>query len=102
MALEIKGRVIEVLEVKSGSGANGDWTAQDFVIETDGQYPKKVCFTCFKKAVPTMGQVVNVHFDIESKEHNGRWFTSARVWKFDVEGSAPTAPTAPTTTEVPF
>lgn len=98
MAIEIKGRVIEVLEVKSGSGANGDWTSQDFVIETDGQYADKICFTCFKKAVPAVGQIVNVHFNPKSKEYNGRWFTNLNVWKFDVEGSAPTAaPIDPTT-----
>jgi len=27
--------------------------------------------------------VVNVSFDIESREYNGRWYTSIRAWKVD-------------------
>ena len=30
-----------------------------------------------------MGDVVRLSFDIESREYNGRWFTSIRGWKAD-------------------
>ena len=36
---------MHVLAVQTGEGKNGTWKKQDFVIETDGQYPKKVCLT---------------------------------------------------------
>ncbi|MEZ4905483.1 MAG: DUF3127 domain-containing protein [Spirosomataceae bacterium] len=39
--MEIKGRVIHLLALQTGEGKNGTWKKQDFVIETDGQYPKK-------------------------------------------------------------
>ena len=53
MSLEIKGRIIAVLEEKTGEGKNGKWQSQDAVIETDGQYPKKVCFNMFgDKIIP--------------------------------------------------
>lgn len=102
--MEIKGKVILVLEAKSGSNANGDWTSQDFVIETAGQYTKKVCLNCFKKPTPKVGENVNVFFDPESREYNSKWFTNLNVWKFEVEGqAAPTqAEPMPTTNEPPF
>lgn len=110
--MEIKGKVILVLEAKSGSNANGDWTSQDFVIETTGQYPKKVCLNCFKKPVPKIDENVTVQFEPESREYNGKWFTNLNVWKFDVEGqSAPTqaepmpttkSPTPTEGTDLPF
>ena len=97
--MEIKGKIIAVLEVKSGSSSSGEWTSQDAVLETFDQYPKKVCFNMWKdKIVPLqIGQEVNVSFDIESKEYNGRWFTNCRAWK--VEGQ--TAPVQTTTAPPP-
>lgn len=90
MSLEIKGRIIAVLEEKTGEGKNGKWQSQDAVIETDGQYPKKVCFNMFgDKIIPlSIGQEVNVSFEVESKEFNGRWFTNLRAWKVDVIGGS--------------
>ena len=90
MILEIKGRIIAVLEEKTGEGKNGKWQSQDAVIETDGQYPKKVCFNMFgDKIIPlSIGQEVNVFFFFFCKEFNGRWFTNLRAWKVDVIGGS--------------
>ena len=44
--------------------------------------------------------VVTVSFDIESREWNGRWFTSIRAWK--VEKDAPQQPAAPVSNMEPF
>ncbi len=44
MALEIKGKLIKKLQVQTGEGKNGTWKKSSFVIETGGDYPKKVCF----------------------------------------------------------
>jgi hypothetical protein len=103
--MEISGKVIAVCEKKSGTTANGEWTSQDFVIETDGQYPKKVCLNCYKKPTPNVGDTVKVFFDPESREYNGNWFTTLRVWKFEAEQSAPiqqTQSTVQPTDDVPF
>jgi hypothetical protein len=37
MALEISGKVIQILPEQTGTGKNGLWTKQDFVIETQEQ-----------------------------------------------------------------
>ena len=44
VTMEINGKIIELLTEKSGESANGPWRKQEYILETDGQYPKKVCF----------------------------------------------------------
>lgn len=81
--MEIKGKIIAVLPVQTGDGKNGQWKAQDFVIEVGGQYPKKVCLNMYGDKIKdlSVGQEVNVSFDPESRESNGRWFTTLKSWK---------------------
>ena len=59
---------------------------QAYVLETQEQYPRKVHFEVFGedriKANPCqLDDIVTVSFDIESREFNGRWYTSIRAWK---------------------
>jgi hypothetical protein len=93
MALEISGKVISVLAEQTGSGKNGAWVKQDFVIETTEQYPKKVCFSAWgDKAAAVkniaMGTPVKVSFNVESREFNGKWYTDLRIWKIETGSSA--------------
>lgn len=85
--MEISGKIIAVLEEKTGEGKNGVWHSQDAVLETVEQYPKKVAFNMYgDKIVPMqIGSEVTVSFDIESKEFNGRWFTNLKAWKVEVK-----------------
>lgn len=91
--MEITGKIIAVLPVQQGEGRNGSWKAQDYVLETMDQYPKKVCFNLFGAKIDqfpiAIDEVVNVSFDIESREYNGRWFTTVRAWKVDKNVAAP-------------
>jgi len=95
--MEISGKIIAVLPLATGEGKNGTWRSQDYVLETADQYPKKVCFNFFGDKIEqfplAIDDVVNVSFDIESREYNGRWFTSIRAWKADknVAGATSTA-----------
>jgi hypothetical protein len=102
--MEISGKIIAVLPIATGQGKNGTWRSQDYVLETADQYPKKVCFNLFGDKIDqfpmAIDEVVNVSFDVESKEYNGRWFTNLRAWKVDKNGngSAPVqATSAPVT-----
>ena len=108
--MEIKGKCIAVLPLTQGEGKNGAWKSQDFVIETFDQYPKKVCLNAFGdkiQFIPKVGETVEASFDIESREYNGRWFTTIRAWQIKKDGSAssatqqPTAATTPPTESVP-
>ena len=83
--MEIQGKVIAVLPERSGVSARGEWKAQSFVIETHVQYPKKLCFDVFgadrlAQFNIQSGEVINVSFDIDAHEYQGRWFNSIRAW----------------------
>ena len=49
MSFEVSGKIIAVLDKKSGvSNTTGSqWSAQQYVIETKEQYPKRLCFEVF-------------------------------------------------------
>lgn len=86
--MEIKGRIIHVLPLQEGvSKAGNPWKKQEYVLETYDQYPRKVCFDLFGDKADQyraeIGDDVVLSFDIESREYNGRWFTSIRGWKLD-------------------
>ncbi len=91
--MDIKGRITHILPLQTGEGKNGTWKKQDFVIETDGQYPKKVCFSIwgdkYNESFLAVGNELNVSFDPESREYNGRWYTELRAWKIELAGSKP-------------
>lgn len=82
--MDISGKIIAVLPQQSGQGKNGTWRSLDFVIETGEQYPKKVCINLFNDRIDKFPVAVNdevtASFDIESREYNGRWFTTIRAW----------------------
>ena len=86
--MEVVGKIIQVLPEQGGvSKTSGkEWKLQAYVLETQEQYPRKVHFEVFGedriKANPCqLDDVVTVSFDIESREFNGRWYTSIRAWK---------------------
>lgn len=89
--MDINGKVIQLLALQSGEGKNGQWKKQDFVLETDGTYPKKVCISVWGDKIDTSmlkeGNTINVSFDIESREFNGKWYTDVRAWKIEGQSS---------------
>ena len=102
--MELAGRVIAVLEPKGGTSRNGnEWKVQEYVIETHDQYPRRMCFDVFgddkiKQFNIQIGEELNVSFDIDAREWQGRWFNSIRAWKVERVGAAPQVPP----TEAPF
>lgn len=90
MSLEITGRIIAVLDKRTGvSNATGTaWSVQQYVIETHEQYPKKICFDVFgedriKQFAIQIGEEVTVSFDLDAREYQGRWYNSIRAWKVE-------------------
>ena len=83
--MEIQGKVIAVLPERSGVSARGEWKSQTYVIETQEQYPKKMAFDVFgadrlAQFNIQSGEVINVSFDIDAHDYQGRWFNSIRAW----------------------
>ena len=83
--MEIQGKVIDVLPERSGVSARGEWKSQTYVIETQEQYPKKMAFDVFgadriANFGIQLGDVINVSFDIDAHEYQGRYFNQIRAW----------------------
>ena len=83
--MEIKGKIIELLPEKSGESSNGTWRKQEYILETDSQYPKKVCFMAWGDKIDEFsiekGESLVASVDLESREYNGRWYTDVKAWK---------------------
>ncbi len=90
--MEVQGKIIVILPESSGEGKNGAWRSRDAVLETDGQYPKRVVFNLFGDAIDkfpfVIGDMVTVSFDIDSREYNGRWYPSIKAWRVNVSGGS--------------
>ena len=90
--MEINGKIIELLPEKSGGSANGTWRKQEYILETEGQYPKKVCFMVWSDKIDEFaikeGEKLVVTIDLESREYNGRWYTDVKAWKITRAGAA--------------
>lgn len=89
MSMEVKGRIEQILPVQSGvSKAGKDWSKQEFVIETEEQFPKKVCFTLFGDKLSLLngikvGDQVDVAFNLESREFSGKWYHNINAWRIN-------------------
>ncbi len=87
--MEISGRIISILSEQSGEGRNGPWRKQDFILETDGQYPRKVCVSVWGDKIDQFslkeGEQLTASVNIESREYNGRWYTDVKAWKVERE-----------------
>ena len=88
--MEIAGKIIELLEVKFGKSANGEWRKQEYVLETEAQYPKKICFMAWGDKIDQFDikkdEKLTVSIDLESREYNGRWYTDVKAWKVSRDG----------------
>ena len=98
--MEIAGKVFEVLQKTSGTGKNGNaWQKQEFVLEIPGQYPKKVLMALWVEKVDQYniqkGEELQVSFDIDCREYNGRWYNDIKAW--NVQRKAAQTSSAPVT-----
>lgn len=96
--MQLTAKLIQVLPLQTGTGKNGgEWRKQSIILETDGMYPKKICITMWgdkiNESVLQIGNMLDVSFDIESREYNGNWYTDLRAWKIELAGQTPAQPT---------
>ena len=88
MALELEGKVFQILPEQSGTSqkTGNNWRKQEFVIETEEQYPKKAVFNTWNDSVDAVkelkvGEKVRVYFRVQSREYNERWYTDLTAWR---------------------
>lgn len=86
--MEIQGKVTAIMPERSGVSARGEWKSQEFVVTTQEQYPRMICFQVFgadkiSSFALQVGQSVNVSFDISAREYQGRYYNQLNAWKVD-------------------
>lgn len=92
MLITINGKIINALPQRKGVSKTGnEWVSQDFVIETSEN--EKFCFNMFgedkiKESGLRVGAMASVTCKLESKEWNGKWFTSISCSNCIVQGAA--------------
>ncbi len=91
--MQVKGTLLQILKMESGvSKAGKEWKKQDFVIETNEQFPKKICFTLFGDKISLIdgtneGSEIEVFFSVESRDFNGKWYHNINAWKIENAGT---------------
>ncbi|MFI3314106.1 MAG: DUF3127 domain-containing protein [Rikenellaceae bacterium] len=100
--MEIEGKVFAILPPVSGTTARGNWIRQEIVVEfKSGDFDRKLSLSFWgdktqQLASLQVGELVRANFDLDSREYNGRWFTTAQAWKLERGiGVAPTPPMDP-------
>jgi hypothetical protein len=89
--MELSGKVIQLLPEVGGNSKSGNaWRKQEYILETGGQYPKKVCVSLWGDKIDQfsikLGENVSMGIDVESREYNGRWYTEVKAYKVDRAG----------------
>lgn len=94
MDIQLDGKVVQVLPEQRGSGKNGEWVKNSFVLEySDGGYMSKLCLEVYDaekwekmKSCAVVGADVHVRFSVSSREWNRKWFTTARCFYCSASG----------------
>ncbi len=97
--MELTAKLIQLLPLQTGSGKNGQWKKQDIIVETEGNYPKKVCISIWgdkiNESILKIGSQLTISFDVESREYNAKWYTDVKAWKIEAAGAATVTDKAP-------
>lgn len=83
--IKMFGKIIATLQPKKGVSQKGEWVSQEYVLETNEQYPKKMCFEVYGKEkidkfAIKIGEELEVFINIDAREYNGKWYNTIRAW----------------------
>lgn len=85
MAYEISGTVKAIFDTQTFASG---FSKREFVITTEDKFPQDIKLECLKDKTALLdnlaeGQSVNVHFDINGREYNGRYFVNLVAWRVE-------------------
>jgi hypothetical protein len=87
--MEITGILVKQTSIREGvSKTNGNpWKIAEYLLEVPGQYPRHINFRVSDGQVgriarfeSLIGKTVTVSFDIDAREHEGRWYNEINAW----------------------
>ena len=90
--MQITAKLTQLLPIQIGTGKNGDWKKQDIIVETEGQYPKKICISIWGDKINDsqlgIGNNLKIDFEIESRQYNNKWYTDIKAWKVELSDTS--------------
>lgn len=91
--MEITGQITAIMPLKQGVSqrTGNEWMLQEYVIQTQEQYPKNIMFEVLgQNKIQAfniqMGEVITVCFDISARENKGRWFNQVNCFSIKRNG----------------
>jgi hypothetical protein len=105
----LEGKVIKCIGIKEGTSQSGkSWKLAQYLIDTttNEQYPRQVAVEVFcEDRINELSLIpdeqVKLNVEVESREWNGKWFTSVRAWG-RAEDKSDAQPVQPQTVEQPI
>ena len=84
--MEFQGILVSKVGQREGENSRGHWVVASFLLESEEMYPKHVVIdvsnTEFINRIGEweshIGKRVNVRFEIDAREYEGRWFNSLK------------------------
>ena len=92
--MDFEGKCIQFLGETSGTSKTGNlWKKKEWVVETFGNFPRKVKIQAFGERSDSMniepGRDYIFSVDLDSREFNGKWYTDVSVFRVQDRGSQP-------------
>lgn len=87
--MKVQGKITKILEKVTGQkkDGSGEWVKQSFIVTTSEQYNNLYCFEVFGaekvenlNKFNKVGDLVDVEFNVQTNEWQGKYFTSLQAW----------------------
>jgi hypothetical protein len=86
--MQITAKLIQLLPLQTGMSKNGQWRKQDVIVETDSQYPKKICVSIWGDKINEnqlqIGNSLAISYELESREYNNKWYTDVKAFRIEL------------------
>ncbi len=87
--MELGGRIKVIFDTQT---FDSGFKKREFVVTTQEQYPQDIKFELYNDKVDVLtpfsvGDEVNVAFNLRGKEYQGRYFVNVNAWKVDKMGA---------------
>lgn len=97
--MEFVGVLVNKIQEREGTNANGPWKIGTYLLQTVEMYPKRMAVDVGDGQMgriaqwdSMIGKNVTIQFEIDAHEYQGRWFNSLRAWQ--IKENTPKATTA--------
>ena len=87
--MEITGNIKLIQDIESGtSKAGSEWSKRTILLTTEGDYSQDLPIDFWGKSVSALenfqvGNPIKVHFNLKSRENNGKHYPSINGWKIE-------------------